>query len=108
MNRPRPTDDEFNADEERELMGRPRQHSESEDDDDESGDNAEYGTSEVGYVGSEEGPFRCDTCLHFKAPGSCDHPEVIEDDEVQKNADDTAKVAPGGCCNYWRPKEAKS
>lgn len=45
------------------------------------------------YQGPENGPFRCDNCSYFSAPGSCSQPDIVQ---LQQGV-----VDPGGCCDYF-------
>jgi hypothetical protein len=54
------------------------------------------GTAQSGYATPDLGPFECENCQHFTPPGSCGHPEVQFDPEVQGTVD------PQGCCNYFK------
>lgn len=58
------------------------------------------GSKQSGYAGPEFGPFSCSNCTHFDGQGSCDHPEVINDPEVN------GQVEADGCCNFFRSKTA--
>ena len=40
-----------------------------------------------GYLSSEDGPFECENCGHFKEPASC---EIVE-----------GHIDPEGCCNLY-------
>lgn len=55
------------------------------------------GSAQAGYAGPENGPFECENCIHFDGQGSCDHPQVVTDPEVQ------GKVDAEGCCNFFSP-----
>jgi hypothetical protein len=46
-----------------------------------------------GYMGPESGPFECEHCIHFQAPGSC---EIVAGD-----------IDPEGCCNLFEPQQGK-
>lgn len=62
-----------------------------------------FGTRISGFVkGKEVGQTRCDRCLHY-ADDSCNHPVVMADPEVAKNAHGDAIVADGDCCEWWWP-----
>lgn len=60
------------------------------------------GTVSSGYVTPDLGPFECENCIHFEAPGSCNHPTVVSDPEVQGNVD------PEGCCNFFKSAHSES
>lgn len=53
------------------------------------------GSAATGYASPDEGPFECDNCQFFQAPGTCNHPEVQNDPEVN------GEVDPEGCCNKF-------
>lgn len=64
------------------------------------------GTKKAGYAGPEFGPFRCGSCVWFqfgKSVGLCNHPEVKQDPEIEKNDQGQAIVKQDGCCNKFRP-----
>ncbi len=66
--------------------------------------NSPVGTAGAGYANPDLGPFRCGNCIHFakkKAGRNCDHPKVVSDREVQ------GRVEADGCCNYFRPEDAR-
>lgn len=54
------------------------------------------GSAQSGYAGPEFGPFECENCTHFSAPTRCNHPQVINDPEVQ------GQVEAEGCCNLFQ------
>lgn len=62
------------------------------------------GTKATGYAKPENGPFCCIGCEHVSEGGTrCDHPEVVEDPDVEKDGK-LAIVEPLACCNEYRPK----
>lgn len=71
------------------------------------------GTKQSGYADPRHGPFECGNCIHFHSGsgssmmdgfGSCDHPEVVADPEVERIGDGAA-VQEMGCCNYFQPRK---
>lgn len=77
-------------------MSRPMPQADGDSGGGEPGD----GSKQSGYAGPEFGPFSCSNCTHFDGQGSCDHPEVINDPEVN------GQVEADGCCNFFRSKTA--
>lgn len=73
----------------------------TEPDADDSGD---HGSPVVGYMPPQNGPFRCDNCVHYhgtpgdNAPGQCDDREVQSDPQVR------GRVQGGGCCNEFQSR----
>ena len=45
----------------------------------------------AGYQPPEKGPFECEHCIYFHAPGSC---EIV-----------TGSIDPDGCCNNYTSKD---
>jgi hypothetical protein len=56
------------------------------------------GTAATGVLRAEQGPFTCGNCTHFDGQGSCDHPEIVADPEVN------GQVAEGDFCGGTRYK----
>jgi len=74
------------------AAARPMPQGDGDGGEDEKGD----GTAQSGYVTPDLGPFECENCMHFTAPTTCDHPEVISDPEVQ------GQVEAEACCNFFK------
>ena len=49
-----------------------------------------HGHDTVLYMDASEGPFRCDHCEYFKAPGSC---ELV-----------AGSIDPAACCSLYEKK----
>ena len=64
----------------------------------------EYGTKVSGFVCGHDGPFDCGHCHHY-ADEACNHPLVMSDSAVPKNAHGDAKVDADDCCRYWHPRK---
>jgi len=59
-------------------------------------------TTQSAYVAPTDGqPTICQNCMHFDGQGSCDHPEVIADPQVQ------GKVDPNGHSKFYMPASAE-
>jgi hypothetical protein len=60
------------------------------------------------YLGPDEGPFRCDHCSWFAAPGHCSEPHIIllasRDLFGLKLQGRVAIVDPGGCSDFYEKK----
>jgi hypothetical protein len=56
--------------------------------------------SDPDYEGPEDGPFRCDNCMHFKAPNQCNQLQVV--------ATRNGQVDPAGCCKFFKTLSAGS
>jgi broad specificity phosphatase PhoE len=61
------------------------------------------GTKASGFVHSSENraPRQCGNCIFFCESGKCNNRSVIEDPEVPKNADGTAKVDADDCSDHF-------
>jgi hypothetical protein len=59
------------------------------------------GSKQSGYAGPQFAPFSCSNCTHFDGQGSCDHPQVQSDPEVN------GQVESEGCCNFFKSKTAQ-
>jgi len=61
------------------------------------------GTRAAGFVHSSENraPRQCGNCVFYDENEKCSNRAVIEDPEVPKNADGTAKVDADDCCNFF-------
>lgn len=71
---------------------------------DAASDDDPIGTKKVGYAKPDQGPFLCINCVHSDREGvRCNHPEVVADDEVEKDGD-LAIIEPAACCNEFRPR----
>lgn len=46
------------------------------------------------YMDGSKGPFRCDHCIHFHAPSSC---ETV-----------AGPIDPAGCCDLFEPSSSSS
>jgi hypothetical protein len=66
--------------------------------------NAPIGTRVSGFVKGESGPFKCGNCIHF-SKDACNHPMLMADSQVEKNAHGDAIVDADDCCNYFRNKK---
>lgn len=67
-----------------------------------------FGTSEVGYVGSEFAPFKCSTCKFsepFMDEFICTNDFVAEDEAVPKDSYGNVIIESEACCNMWTPQE---
>jgi len=53
------------------------------------------GSAATGYATPDLGPFECENCIYFQAPGTCSNPQVVSDPEVQ------GQVDPEACCNLF-------
>jgi hypothetical protein len=63
---------------------------------------APSGTKKAGFVvGGNGGSFKCGNCVHM-SKGTCQHPEVIADQEAPHNADGAVPVNENDCCEYQR------
>jgi hypothetical protein len=70
--------------------------------DGDSGEEKGDGTQQSGYVTPDLGPFECENCVHFEQPTTCNHPEVVNDPEVQ------GQVEAEGCCNFFKSAHNES
>ncbi len=61
------------------------------------------GTKASGFVHNSENrmPRQCGNCVFYDENEKCSNRAVIEDPEVPKNADGTAKVDADDCCNFF-------
>lgn len=70
---------------------------------DQQADQQSTATQQSAYVAPTDGqPTICQNCAHFDGQGSCDHPEVVADPEVQ------GKVDPNGHSKFYAPKSAEA
>lgn len=63
---------------------------------------AVHGEPGTGYMGPEDGPFRCDHCEYFK-DGTCGNEEMLKLSKRAKS-NGRVKVDAGGCCIYFEEK----
>lgn len=64
------------------------------------------GTPKVGYMGPDNGPFRCGSCVHYKTTdkgSGCDDKEVRA--ELGEGKSGLAPVDENGCCNEFKPED---
>lgn len=60
-------------------------------------------TAQSAYVAPSDGqPTICQNCLHFDGQGSCDHPQVIADPEVN------GKVEANGHSKFFHSKSSEA
>lgn len=61
------------------------------------------GTRASGFVhgGENRPPRQCSNCIFYDENEKCSNRAVIEDPEVEKNDDGTAKVDADDCCNHF-------
>ncbi len=64
---------------------------------------AVHGEPGTGYMGPEDGPFRCGACEYFKS-GSCGNPEMKKLSKREKTSEGRVKVSEDGCCIYFEEK----
>ena len=64
---------------------------------------AVHGEPGTGYMGPEDGPFRCDHCEYFK-DNSCGNEEMKKLSKRAKTSEGRVKVAADGCCIYFEEK----
>lgn len=64
------------------------------------------GTRASGFVTGKENkpPRQCSNCIFFEDEGKCSNRAVVEDPEVPKNSDGTAKVDGDDCCDHLMSK----
>jgi hypothetical protein len=66
-------------------------------------DSKSTATEQSAYVAPTDGqPTICQNCVHFDGQGSCDHPEVIADPQVQ------GRVDANGHSKFYSPKSEEA
>ena len=61
-----------------------------------------HGEKNTGYMGPEDGPFRCDHCEYYReSDSSCGGKSMKKLSKRAKTSDGRVKVEADGCCIYY-------